>query len=68
MMSSAWIQHPTILSGQLVDLIPLEEKHFDELHTAALDKSIWEFYPGDWSVKDKFLKVYNSTLHLPCLL
>jgi RimJ/RimL family protein N-acetyltransferase len=63
-MSNSWIPHPTVLSGQLVDLVPLEERHFDELHMAASDKRIWEFYPGDWSVKDKFIKVYNSTLAL----
>ena len=61
-MNNPWIPHPTILHGQLVDLLPLEEKHFDELHRAAADKRIWEFYVGDWSVKETFLKVYNGTL------
>jgi RimJ/RimL family protein N-acetyltransferase len=46
----------------MVELIPLEEKHFDELHLAASDKRIWEFYTGDWSVKETFLKVYNGAL------
>jgi len=61
-MEKNWIIHPTILTGQQVELLPLEEKHFDELHAAASDKRIWEFYSGDWSVRETFLKVYNGTL------
>jgi RimJ/RimL family protein N-acetyltransferase len=61
---SAWIPHPTILDGRLVQLLPLEEKHFDELHSAAADKKIWEFFTGDWSVRETFDKVYNGSLKL----
>jgi RimJ/RimL family protein N-acetyltransferase len=61
-MKEFWIKHPTIINGQLIDLIPLEEKHFDELLQAAADKRIWEFYTGDWSVPATFHKVYNSSL------
>ena len=57
-----WIPHPTSLHGNLVDLLPLEESHFEELLSAASDKRIWEFYTGDWSVRDTFLKVYNGCL------
>jgi RimJ/RimL family protein N-acetyltransferase len=56
------IPHPTQLAGKTVDLLPLEEKHFDALLTAASDKKIWQFYPGDWSVPEKFHKVYTGTL------
>jgi len=59
-----WISHPTILEGRLVQLHPLEEKHFDELHAAAADKKIWEFYTGDWSVRETFNRVYNGSLKL----
>ena len=59
-----WIPHPTILDGQVVQLLPLEEKHFSELHAAAGDKKIWEFYSGDWSVQETFNKVYNGSLNL----
>ena len=61
-MNKDWIEHPTTLRGQQVDLIPLEENHFDELHAAASDERIWEFYVGDWSVRETFLKVYKKTL------
>jgi RimJ/RimL family protein N-acetyltransferase len=63
-MKKTWINHPSVLNGQIVDLLPLEEKHFDELHQAASDKRIWEFYPSDWSVREKFDKIYNSALAL----
>jgi RimJ/RimL family protein N-acetyltransferase len=63
-MKKPWINHPTLLHGKDIDLLPLEEKHFDELHGAASDKRIWEFYPGDWSVREKFEKIYNSSLAL----
>ena len=29
-MATNWIPHPTVLHGTLVDLIPLEEFHFEE--------------------------------------
>ena len=63
-MKSNWITHPTHLAGQLIELVPLEEKHFDELLVAASDKRIWEFYPGDWSAPERFEKIYRSTLAL----
>lgn len=61
-MAKIWIEHPTILSGQIIDLVPLEEKHFDELYKAATYKKIGEFYTGDWSVHETFLKVYSGAL------
>jgi RimJ/RimL family protein N-acetyltransferase len=63
-MDQYWISHPTILAGNEIDLLPLQEGHFDELLNAASDKRIWEFYPGDWSVPEKFLQVYNAALAL----
>jgi RimJ/RimL family protein N-acetyltransferase len=63
-MGKIWIEHPTILTGKIINLLPLEENHFDELHAAAADKRIWEFYTGDWSVHETFLKVYNGSLKL----
>lgn len=61
-MGKLWIEHPVILQGQSVDLLPLEAEHFDTLYAAASDKRIWEFYTGDWSVHETFLKVYNGSL------
>jgi RimJ/RimL family protein N-acetyltransferase len=61
-MATPWIPHPISLEGKLVRLLPLEEKNFDELHAAATDKRIWEFYTGDWSVRETFDRVYNGSL------
>ena len=61
-MALPWIPHPTILHGQQVDLLPLEVSHFEELLDAASDKRIWEFYVGDWSVREKFLQIYHGSL------
>lgn len=61
-MESSWISHPTILTGQITKLVPLEEELFEELYLAASDKRIWEFYPGDWSKKERFLTIYKKTL------
>lgn len=63
-MDKQWIAHPTNLNGEIVDLFPLEEHHFDELIEAASDKRIWEFYIGDWSVPDKFRMIYRTSLRL----
>lgn len=61
-MTKNWVPHPTLLHGLLVDLIPLEEHHFEELHHAASDQRIWEFYVGDWSVKDTFWRIYKESI------
>lgn len=61
-MTEHWIKHPTILQGQLVDLIPLEKEHFEELYEAASDKKLWEFIPSDGSNKDKFQVLYSAAL------
>jgi RimJ/RimL family protein N-acetyltransferase len=63
-MPQIWIQHPTNLHGHIVDLLPLEEEHFDELLEAASDKRIWEFYVGDWSIPEKFNRIYTASLNL----
>lgn len=64
MSTQSWIPHPTTLYGKTVTLIPLETAHLAELKAAANDKRIWEFYPGDWSVPEKFDKIYETALSL----
>lgn len=46
-MKKNWITQPTILTGQIVDLIPLEKEHFEELYIAASDKELWQLIPTD---------------------
>lgn len=57
-----WIPHPTVLSGQLVDLIPLSESHFDELFAATSNQRIWEFYTGNWSERKRFEEIHYGTM------
>lgn len=62
MPAKNWIEHPLALHGREIDLLPLEEALFEGLLAAASDKRIWEFYPGDWSVPEKFFQVYKGSL------
>jgi RimJ/RimL family protein N-acetyltransferase len=61
-MNESWIKHPTILSGEMVNLLPLEYEHFDELFQAASDKKLWELIPIDCSDPDKFKTAYTTAL------
>ena len=62
MVMNSRMQEIIILKGELVDLIPLEEKHFPELINLAADKRIWEFYSFDGSVTGKMHEVLKSAL------
>ncbi len=59
-----WIPHPTILSGDHVELVPLEKEHFEELFAAASDKRLWEFIPTDCSERTTFYDAYAKALTL----
>ncbi|MES2478491.1 MAG: GNAT family protein [Bacteroidota bacterium] len=58
----SWIKLNTILKGELVTLIPLEEKHFVELELIAREKRIWEFIPIDMSTAEKRLQVFAKAI------
>ena len=55
-----WITYPTTLTGQVVDLIPLDKKHISTLEFLAKDKKIWEHYTFDGTNSDTFLNILNS--------
>jgi RimJ/RimL family protein N-acetyltransferase len=57
-----WITYPFKLSGEFVDLIALEIKHFSALELLAKDKRIWEFYSRDGSDPDNFLSIFTDAL------
>jgi len=61
-MNKNWIPHLTILTGQTVDLLPLQKEHVEELYLAASDKELWEHTPKDCSVKEIFENVYAASL------
>jgi hypothetical protein len=57
---SNWITGPLTLRGETIDLISLKRSHLDELKTLAKEKKIWEFYPIDISVSEKFNAAFES--------
>jgi len=61
-MKEILIKHPTVLSGQEIELIPLEKTHFEELFIAASDKDLWTLIPTDCSDWDTFSKTYELSL------
>ncbi|MBK9221057.1 MAG: GNAT family N-acetyltransferase [Saprospiraceae bacterium] len=62
MINPKWIPDPTILTGKLIDLVPLEKAHLPELCKIATDPKIWEFYLGNWAVESRFIEVYHAVL------
>lgn len=61
-MKNILIKHPTVLTGEEIELIPLERNHFEELFMAAADKELWQLIPTDCSDKDVFIKTYEFAL------
>jgi len=59
-----WIEYPLQLTGNLVELLPLEEHHFSELKELAKDKRIWEHYIYDGSDSARFQEILESALAL----
>ena len=57
-----WIQHPVILEGKLVRLLPLEDKYFQNLVAAGNSKEIWTHLPTDGSKRDLLLADLRSAL------
>ena len=57
-----WIKSNSILKGELVELIPLDEIHFAELQDLAKEKSIWEFYPYDCENPTRFRELLHIAL------
>jgi len=59
-MDEFWLMHPLKLIGQTIDLLSLEEKHFDLLFETAKDNRIWEYFPFDGSDRNKFISHYSE--------
>ena len=60
--SQTWLTHPMKLMGDTIDLLSLEESHFEPLFEGAKDKRIWEFFPFDGSDRNRFILHYTGTL------
>ena len=57
-----WIEHPTRLVGETVELWPLERSHYDNLKALATPREIWEFYTFDGNNPDRLTEVLDATL------
>jgi len=57
-----WIQHPVILEGERVKLVPLERQHFTELVGVANDKRIWEFTSIDGTDENRIRRHLESAV------
>jgi RimJ/RimL family protein N-acetyltransferase len=61
-MAAPWIQHPTTLTGENVDLLPLDNAHFEALASLARDRRIWEFYAMDGTDPAALTSAYATAL------
>ncbi len=50
-----WIQHPIVLEGKKVKLIPLDNSHFNEMVEVARQKEIWKHVSIDCSVPETMM-------------
>lgn len=57
-----WIQHPVLLIGKSVSLIPLDESHFEHLIHLSKDQRIWQHYAIDGSDTIKLKTSLESSL------
>ena len=59
---TTWIPYPTVLTGQVVELQPLETIHFPALIALAADARIWAHYVYDASVPGKMESLLTQAL------
>ena len=57
-----WIPYPLVLEGNMVQLIPLELHHLEELYTLASDKELWRLVPSDCSERETFFTNYTQAI------
>ena len=57
-----WIQHPVVLEGTKVKLVPLENGHFAELLNVGSDVRIWEHISINGADKERLLLHLKSAV------
>src|ERR1700744_1774600 len=57
-----WMQHPVILEGEKVKLVPLEHGHFAELLEIGKQEQIWEFMAMNGADPERLLLQFKSTV------
>ena len=61
---SNWIEHSLKLEGEKVLLLPLEEKHFEELLKFSREEMIWSMWMGRSMPEEKLLEALKEALVL----
>lgn len=57
-----WMKNKIVLKGELVELIPLQEEHFEQLELLARERKIWEFIPINMNTKEKCLQELKKAI------
>lgn len=57
-----WIQHPVILQGNKVTLMPLDRSHFNELLQIGADTRIWEYMSINGADPDRLKRHLESAV------
>ena len=56
------LQHPIVLEGEKVKLVPLDNTHFESLVEIAANKQIWQFMSIDGTDKNVLLTYMRSAI------
>jgi RimJ/RimL family protein N-acetyltransferase len=62
-MKNNWINHPILLKGDEIELLPLEKEHLEDLFLAAANKEIWELTSVNYSVEEIFYPNFNNAIN-----
>jgi len=62
-MKNNWINHPIVLKGDEIEVLPLEKEHLEGLFLAASNKEIWELTSVDYSVEEIFYPNFNNAIN-----
>jgi RimJ/RimL family protein N-acetyltransferase len=57
-----WLNHPIILEGERVKLVPLEHSHFDSLLEVGQQEKIWEYISINGADRSRLLQHLQSAL------
>ena len=57
-----WIEHPAILEGERVKLVPLDTEYFTDLVRVAGDQRIWEFISAKCDTEEKAMNFLRSAV------
>lgn len=57
-----WIPQSTKLAGDIIELLPLQPEHFDELAVLAAEPEIWKHIPRDMSNREKVLRTLTEAI------